>query len=164
MKVRQLPSLSRLDDIFQCSPDTGLLHHRISRGANRKGDQVGTQNRLGYLIATIDYKTYLVHRILWAMATRQDPGSRIIDHANGIPSDNRMCNLRLASHAQNGLNTKLSKRNKSGFKGVYYDRSKRLWRASIANRFIGRFATKEQAAEAYRKAAVKVGGDFARFE
>ncbi|MEF9874734.1 MAG: HNH endonuclease [Glutamicibacter sp.] len=164
MAIKQLPPLSTLDRLFGCNPETGVLCHRVVRGAGRKGAVVGTPNKHGYLVATIDYKHYLVHRIVWAMAKRQDPGSAVIDHVNGITDDNRISNLRLADQVLNGLNARLSKRNKSGFKGVYYDRSKRLWRASICNRFIGRFRTIEEAAEAYRLAALELGGNFARFE
>ncbi len=164
MKALPLPPVERLHAIFIYDPHTGYLFHRVTRGAGKRGQRVGAANSRGHLLARIEYRNYLVHRIIWAMHMGEDPGESVIDHANGFPDDNRICNLRLANQSLNGLNTKLSKRNKSGFKGVYYDRSKRLWRASICNKYIGRYRTKEEAAEAYRKAAMELGGRFARIE
>lgn len=164
MRLKKLPPLSLLRELFECDAVRGVLTRKKSIGASRIGASVGTPNGFGYLIVVVSYKHYMAHRIVWAMSHGEDPFPAVIDHINGITSDNRIANLRLATHAMNSLNTKLSKRNKTGEKGVYYDRSKGMWRASIANKFIGRYRTKEEAARAYRDAALQRGGSFARFE
>jgi len=89
---------------------------------------------------------------------------RVIDHINGDGLDNRRANLRLATVAQNAWNSK--KRNPiSGYKGVYFDRQKRFWRAAIVcNRkriHLGYFKNKITAAKAYDAAARKFHGQFA---
>lgn len=90
-----------------------------------------------------------------------------IDHRNRNKLDNTRANLRIASQAQNQHNSR--KPNKSGYKGVSLDKRKNpllnRWCASITiNRkkiYIGRYATKEEAALAYNEIAKKYYGEFA---
>jgi hypothetical protein len=88
----------------------------------------------------------------------------IVDHVNGDTTDNRRENLRLCSHTQNMQNRKVSRSNRSGFKGIYPDKGR--WRAEIqANGIkhrLGSFETPEAAAAAYQVAAEKLHGAFAR--
>lgn len=48
------------------------------------------------------------HRLIWRLAYGHWPES-FIDHINGKKSDNRLCNLRLASAAQNSQNASQEK-------------------------------------------------------
>lgn len=108
-------------------------------------------------------KQVSLHRVLLNLS-RTD--SRVVDHVNGDTLDNRRSNLRLASHAQNMRNACLRSDNTSGTKGVRLFRGGRKWVATITcngkNKHLGYFDTKEQAAEAYNKAALQLFGAFAR--
>ena len=55
----------------------------------------------------------------------------IVDHINHNPLDNRKENLRKVTYKENNKNSSLSKRNKSGFNGVYFVLSIKKWRALI---------------------------------
>ena len=89
-----------------------------------------------------------------------------IDHVNGNKFDNRKSNLRICTNTQNQHNVPLRKDNKSGFKGVNWDKKTRKWHTRIrvdGNRFsLGYFNNKEQAALAYNEAALQYHGEFAR--
>jgi len=94
---------------------------------------------------------------------------QIVDHANGNTLDNRRCNLRICSHAENMRNRKMHKNNSCGLKGVYFDKSvgnRMFWRAQIRHGgkkiYLGRFQDAETAHSAYLMAAKKLHGDFAR--
>ena len=53
------------------------------------------------------------------------------DHINRNKLDNRKCNLREVSRSGNVINTYLRKDNTTGYKNIYYDKSRNRWRVSI---------------------------------
>jgi hypothetical protein len=83
-----------------------------------------------------------------------------IDHIDGDGLNNTRANLRHATHTQNKANCAPYRTNTSGYKGVY-PRKKR-WRAAISGRYIGLYATPEEAARAYDAKARARWGTFAR--
>jgi hypothetical protein len=89
-----------------------------------------------------------------------------IDHINEDPSDNRWSKLRLATKAQNMRNITRTKAKTSGYKGVGWSKASQKWRAYIRadgiNYHLGLFKTKEEAAAAYKAAADKLHGEFAK--
>jgi len=88
-----------------------------------------------------------------------------VDHINRNTLDNRRENLRLATSAQNQHNSPKKRINTSGYKGVYFHSVTGLWHSRIVVQgkiiYLGYFRKKEDAAEAYRLAAIKYHGDFA---
>lgn len=88
-----------------------------------------------------------------------------VDHVNGNGLDNRKSNLRKCNHSQNMKNQTRHKNNKSGYKGVYWNKQKNKWAATIKvegkSVHLGYFADKDWAAIAYNKAAQKFFKDFA---
>lgn len=67
----------------------------------------------GYRCGGILGKKYRAHRIIWLLHYRKWP-SAVIDHINGDPSDNRICNLRDVTQAENIRNTKDSRMSTGG--------------------------------------------------
>jgi len=88
-----------------------------------------------------------------------------IDHINGIKTDNRKENLRPCTHAQNSMNKHGNRRNKSGYKGVHWDRDHKKWRASIGYKRkcikLGYYKDAKDAARAYNDKAKELFGEFA---
>lgn len=76
------------------------------------------------------------------------PG-QVVDHINKNRADNRKHNLRCCKRAENDRNRSIYSTNTSGVTGVYFDRQRGKWAASISydrkRILIGRFATKEEA-------------------
>ena len=50
----------------------------------------------------------------------------MIDHEDGDSLNNKLSNLRLASHRQNLFNRKINKNNKTKVKGVYQDKKSQM--------------------------------------
>jgi hypothetical protein len=93
-------------------------------------------------------------------------GYRITDHRNGDGLDNRRSNLREATTSQNGGNKRISTANKSGYKGVSWDKRKKKWNAQVKRdgriRWLGYHATPLAAALAYDAGAREYFGEFSR--
>lgn len=89
---------------------------------------------------------------------------KCVDHINGDTLNNCKSNLRITDANGNAKNQRVRK-NKSGYKGVDIDRYGR-YRARITVNFktitLGTFATPEEAHEAYKQAASKYFGEYAR--
>jgi hypothetical protein len=121
----------------------------------------------GYIDVVIDATRKRQHRIVWecfhGVLTKST--NIMIDHINGDKSDNRLCNLRVASRSQNNANSKLSKRNKSGYKGVLWSKEKKKWRAEIRkdkkSKHLGYFDNILDAVKAYNKTAIEYFGEYA---
>lgn len=88
----------------------------------------------------------------------------VIDHIDGDKLNNQIENLRIATISQNIANSKISKNNKCGYKGVYKGNSG--WRACIMKDgktiHLGTFKDIEDAVEAYDTKAIELFGEFAR--
>lgn len=92
-------------------------------------------------------------------------GKVVVDHINGDTLDNRRCNLRECSTAQNAINRGTPHNNKSGYKGVSWYARFNQWRAVIRVNYrlvhLGYFDSPEDAARAYDMAAKEHFGEFA---
>lgn len=117
-----------------------------------------------YIRITIENVNYSAHRLAWFYVYGAWPKGQI-DHINGDKSDNKIINLREASHAQNNQNKKVRKDSATGIKGVSFDKRTNKYRASIrvdgALISLGFFKTPEQARFAYHQAAKNYFGEFA---
>lgn len=92
------------------------------------------------------------------------PNGSIVDHINGDPLDNRKCNLRICTHAQNQQNTR-SRGGSSKYKGVSFNKRRKKWSACFMFEgryyYCGYWKTEDEAAHAVDKKRGEVCGDFA---
>ena len=95
-----------------------------------------------------------LHRYLMGFPQSQ------VDHRNGDTLDNRRLNLRLATQSESTANTGIRKDNKTGFKGVTFERG--LYVATCKGVRLGFFTTAIAAAESYDREALRTFGQFAR--
>lgn len=119
---------------------------------------------------------YVVHNS-WGITTQMGRhilglcrgDKRTCDHVNHDTLDNTDENLRVATPLQQQHNTRQRKDNKSGYRGVFWDQNKKLWRANIhlngKTKHLGSRASAERAYhELYLPAAIEHFGEFACLE
>jgi hypothetical protein len=115
----------------------------------------------GQMISPADSRIVRLHRLIM-----NAPKGLLVDHRNGDSLDNRRENLRLATNAQNQLNSRKRKNATSRFRGVYFHKEHGKWAAYIIEAgkkiFLGYFYVEIDAAKAFDKAAKKYHGEFAR--
>ena len=111
------------------------------------------KNKSGYMTTTINKKKVFLHRFVLNLCTQDQC---VVDHIDRNKLNNRKENLRKCSTSENILNAKLNKNNKSGYKGVFYNKKTQKWEARIAEKgevkWLGSFKTKLQAIEARKQA------------
>lgn len=137
---------------------------KINIGQKAGGMTGGGRSDEGRFKLRYDKKLYRIHRLIYLMHHNTLP--KYIDHIDGNRLNNRIENLRETSLSQNAWNMKLSKRNKSGVKGVLWDIRKNKWLARCMtngkDKHIGYFEELEDAKMAIEKYRAEVHGDFAR--
>lgn len=159
-----------LRDLLEYDPEIGSLRWRVrpaslfasqrscsTWNARYAGQPAMTaKNAHGYACGPILGKTYLAHRVIWAMMNGVWPEGEI-DHINGDRSDNRLGNLREVKHRENSINACKNYNNTSGETGVYWRNDNRKWVAKIGIKgkllHLGCFDSFEDAVSARRAAA-----------
>lgn len=181
MTKRDLPSPDLLRQLLRYDPATGKLYWlprsidmfedmHLSNGQSRTAAVVchwwntrfankeafTSRIQSGYPSGTIDKKYIAAHRAAWCLHFGEWPTS-FIDHINGDRADNRISNLRLVDNQANCKNQKMRKTNTSGVMGVRWHAGKRKWEVMLSNRYLGCFASKEDAIAVRREAERRAG-------
>ena len=153
-------SQTELKKMFLYEPDTGFLRWKEGRSNMVKNSKAGCKNASGYLIVTINSKSHRVQRVIWIYMFDHIPSGFYIDHINGNKTDNRLCNLRLATNSQNQQNRPAPQNNSSGYRGVTWHKQANKWMARICHNrkreMLGFFETVEEAYEAYKNRASEI--------
>lgn len=139
---------------FRYSKRTG----KLIRLAN--GNECVNLNSNGHIQLKFMGAHYLAHRLIWLYVTGAWPKA-IIDHKNGIKTDNRWTNLREATYTTNAENRrKAHSHSSTGVMGVFWSAAHGKWRAQICHKYkkihLGLHDTPDAAHKAYLKAKRKI--------
>ena len=145
---------------FHYDKETGKLYRNYAGGRELTGFATN-----GYNFVKINGQTYRSTHIIWLIVYGRHP-SGIIDHEDTNGMNDRFTNLREATQSQNIANASKYRNNKSGIKGVSWNKAKRKWTAQIGYNYttiyLGQFDNIEEAKEAYNTKAKELFGEFAR--
>jgi hypothetical protein len=126
-------SKERLHQLFDYK--NGNFYWKLDKGRAKKGDKANRLTDGRYEQIKFDQELHWFHRAVFMYHNGYLP--QTIDHANGNKLDNKIENLRPASYSENNANIGLRKNNKSGIKGVCWNKSKSVWRVSVLNKQLG---------------------------
>lgn len=156
----------QLKSLLHYNQETGVFTWLISPAKGVKvGSIAGGSDGRGYTVIRINKVLYRANRLAFLYVDGKFPDSNMeIDHINNISSDDSFSNLRTATRTQNQWNTGIRKTNKSGFKGVFFNKANNTFRSRITLNHkcieIGSFKTAELASEAYQRFAKQHHGEF----
>lgn len=106
------------------------------------------------------YKMSQMHREILSLKKYD---KKIVDHINRNGLDNRRVNLRIVTNSLNSYNSKLAYDNRSGYRGVCWNKINNKWTARITINgvviFLGHYQNIMDAVLAYDHAAVNYWGD-----
>ena len=140
----------------------GTLHRKTQARGRQK---TGAVNSTGRRQISINGKIYKEHRLIFLWHHGWMPFE--IDHIDGDPLNNRIENLRPATHSQNIANIIRRADNTSGEKGVWWDKQRNkyvVYTYKDGKRLYGTPAYTEnfdKAVVAARELRVRVHGEFA---
>ena len=159
----------RLKTLLRYNPKNGVWIWRVWRGGKAVvGSQAGRYNTDGYLQICVDGRRYVSSRLAWFYMKGRWP-SKEIDHKDTNFKNDKWNNLRLATDSQNQANRGPSRLNSSGVRSVYARVSggKLKWGAAVAKNkkrhYLGLFSVKADAVHAYKEAAIRLHGEYARW-
>lgn len=166
MKYDRL-TLSRLKEVLSYNPETGEFTWLVTLSRRAPlGTLAGKPRKKGYPSISIDNNDYCAHILAWFYMTSSWPEGEV-DHKNLNKNDTSWENLRLVTLNQNCYNVNITRRNKSGIKGVCWSSRRNVWRTSIRcdgrNIHVGEFKELEDAERAISAARIKYHGEFANF-
>jgi hypothetical protein len=147
-----------LQEIF--SYENGNLIWKQPTGRRISVGQIAGRDNHGYRMIGLMGKSYLSHRLIFMFHHGYLPPE--VDHIDGNKSNNRIENLRAATHSENLKNQKLKSSNVSGHKNVGWARREQKWRVRLTvnekDKHIGYFKDRElaelvaiEAADLYHK-------------
>ena len=157
------PTQELVRRLFTYDPEEGIFRARVKRGPHSKdiGEPVGLTSKNKLPSIYIDGHLYKVSRLAWLYVYGAMPPDQV-DHINRDVTDNRICNLRLATIAQNQANCGLYRNNKIGIKNIKYQKGRYSVRVSKDKTtfHIGSFSCLGKAVRAAAHARRKFHGEF----
>lgn len=169
-KPKKIPSREHLSVRLRYDQSTGLFRwtkHRANGAMSGRpaGTPVFQDGKPGFIRITISGVAYPAHRIAMVMSGVDIDVSLSVDHINRNPFDNRLDNLRPATHRQNLRNMGKRRNSERKYIGVreYGKYGKFMFRLSGDSGIIQRngFTSEIDAAIARDAMAIRVYGSFA---
>ena len=154
---------AELHDIFDYVD--GNLVFKRDRWKSKVGKIAGTKDGKGYLRVRLNWNMYSIHRLVWMYHNGDFPKS-LLDHIDGNRLNNKIENLREATHYENNVNSRKQIDNTSGYKNVTWRKDKQKWQVkcnSFGKTYYGGYYDDiEKAAEQANLLRNAVHGQFAK--
>ena len=144
-----LPTQERVLELLDYDPTTGIFQHKAPRARAIGKDSAGCKRKDGYIVINVDGRPCRAHQLAWLIVFGKWP--QRLDHINRQKDDNRICNLREATQAEN-LANRVHYAGKP-ITGVRWAAHAKKWMARTAvggkTKFLGYFHTREEAEATY---------------
>ncbi len=119
-------------DLFDYEDGDLIWRNPLKHKSQMKGKKVTSVCSKGYIRVGIKGCRFAAHRVIFLYHKGYLPTH--IDHINTNKKDNRIENLRACDNTTNSYNSKLSKANTSGVKGVSWSADRKMWHVQITSK------------------------------
>ncbi len=157
-KINRIKTSGNITKVFFFNTDNYTIID--TEDYDKVKDYCWHKNGTGYACTTWLGKYINIHKLLFTPIK-----GKFTDHINGDPLDNRKCNLRACTKAENARNCKVQSNNTSGAKGVSFCKRNNRWDTCIIvnkkQKWLGYFKNKQDAINARHAAEIKYFGEFA---
>jgi len=168
VKVPPQEYLEAVRDTFFFDPQTGYIHCKLPVGRKAIGERLGyacyqTNGRPKHTEFVFRGRRVKCHHVAWFLMKRWWP-TRMIDHINNNPLDNRWNNLRHVTAQENTWAAGVRSTNILGIKGISVVKTKKVGLRYIARcngKHIGRFKRLADARKAYNEYVLENRGEYA---
>ena len=103
MRLTELPTHPERG--WPVDPATGIVYGVAGRWAGKPLGRVGTH---GYLVTTRNGRAFLMHRVIWEACVGPIPDRMVMNHINGVKTDNRLANLEVVTSGENNTHALLT--------------------------------------------------------
>lgn len=156
---------TELKEILDYDPETGIFRWKIAVATQIKIGSIAGCKHLTGLVIRINRHGYSARRLAWVYVYGIDPESCRVSPLDGDIYNNKICNLRIITRSELGLesqkNMKPHSANKSGITGVSWCDGRGKWVARIyisgKLKHLGYFENLISAKKARQEANIKYG-------
>ena len=151
----------------------GFENYSVSNFGNIKNNKTNRVLKPGitnqgyyYVILYKDGKTYTkkIHKLVGETFIANPHNKQCVDHKNNNKLDNNVSNLRFCTQQENCMNSKLSSKNSSNYKGISFSKLFNRWNAYIKingkMKNLGYFKNIEDAVNARVEKAQELFGEY----
>lgn len=162
--MKEIPPVEYFRENLLYDQNTGYFYWKTNRlnGKGKAGDRCEQLDSKGYYQIKLNGIKYLAHRVAVYMVEGIWPDG-LIDHEDTVTTNNAYLNLRKASRMENAFNSKLSKANSTGVKGVSLRKGRYATQIMKDGKYYsaGSFSSLTEAAQAVAELREKLHGQFA---
>ncbi|MBD4919039.1 HNH endonuclease, partial [Xanthomonas citri pv. citri] len=106
------PEVDQLKQLLDYDPETGVFRWKVRVAKKTQVADIAGSANGRYVTFRLRGRNYTGHRLAWLFSHGRWPSSQI-DHINGVGTDNRLCNLRESTQAENMQNRAPNRNNSS---------------------------------------------------
>lgn len=144
-----------MKELLHYNPETGVFTWLKNRGIAKAGSIAGRIDRKGYVYIKVNISARHAARLAFLYMTGEWP-PELVDHINGVRSDNRWSNLRAVNNGQNKQNIRVANKNNksSGLLGASKQDGRWAAKINVGGKriWLGTFDTPQEANSAYMTA------------
>lgn len=130
--MKQTPTIKRVNELLLYDQNSGDFLWRSTLGSRAQAGKIaGSCTKQGYRVIRLDGELWRAHHLAWLVHYGRWPEGLVVHH-NKNPSDNRICNLALATKKEAHAHTKAKPISAANVHDIFtYDNGLLRWKSGL---------------------------------